>query len=118
MVGTTWYVNLVSALTALGLPPTVATTSTTPVPGGLVTTHSVELVHSTFVAEADPNLNVVPPGAVLKPVPVTLTIVPPVVGPFGSSSEVMDWLPVPPPLPKANRTLGFSALIAELPTEA
>jgi hypothetical protein len=47
---------------------------------GAVTVHCVELLHDTPVAGSVPNRMVVPPGAVLKFVPVITTGIPPVTG--------------------------------------
>src|SRR5438046_1641993 len=65
----------------------MAVTSTVPMyrtPGkssGVVVTHSVVLAQSTETASLGPNLMRVPVSPTAKPVPVTVTVVPPAGGP-------------------------------------
>ncbi len=62
-------------------------TSTVPVPAGDVAVISVALTIVTPVAFVVPNLNAVAP---VKPVPVIVTVVPPVAGPVaGLSAEIV-----------------------------
>ena len=67
---------------ALVEPPTVAVTSTTPVPGGLVAVQLVVLAQLTPLAGALPKLMDVPFVDGSKLVPVTVTRVPPAAGPL------------------------------------
>ena len=73
--------NRSAAVFAL-VPAGVATvTSTVPAPGGEVAVHWVALTHDTFVAGVAPKLTT---AFAVKLAPVTVTLVPPVVGPeFG-----------------------------------
>lgn len=66
------------------VPPAVVTVTSTAVltvPAGLVAVHVVVLAHETPVAAVEPKAIVVAPGAVRKPAPVTVTVVPPAGGP-------------------------------------
>ena len=74
--------NWAAVLGALVCPPTVTVTSTVPVPAGEVAVQLVALAQLTLVAAAVPNVTVVAPAVVLKPVPVRVTTVPPPVGPL------------------------------------
>ncbi len=60
----------------------VTVTSTVPVPDGELTVRVVELVTSTEVPAVDPKSTVVAPAPETKPVPVTVTEVPPAWGPL------------------------------------
>ena len=69
---------------------TVALTSTVPTAcGGDLTSHTVVDVQLTVAAFGDPNLKIVAPGAVRKPAPVTVTGVPPALGPVFGVRPVM-----------------------------
>jgi hypothetical protein len=78
----------------LVLPLTVAVTVTCRKPAvesrtGAVIVHCVE-VQLTPVGASVPKLKVVPPGTVLKFVPVTVTPTPPVTGPLGGEMPATD----------------------------
>jgi hypothetical protein len=78
----------------LVFPFTVAVTVTWRKPAvesrtGAVIVHCVEL-QATPVGDSVPKLKVVPPGAVLKFVPETVTPTPPVTGPLGGEMPVTD----------------------------
>jgi len=83
---------------ALVEPPTVAVTSTTPVPGGLVAVQLVVLAQLTPLAGALPKLMDVPFVDGSKLVPVTVTRVPPDDGPETGDTEVTR-APAPGPRP-------------------
>ncbi len=71
----------------LGFALTVTTTSTTPVPGGLVTSMRVGLTTVANVAWVVPNFTVAPGR---KPVPVMMTLVPPEIAPAVGEIETMS----------------------------
>src|SRR5208283_4001145 len=77
-VGTGSYVNWSDAEVALVPPGVVTVTSTVPVPAGDFMVREVGEAMSRPVPAVDPNLTDVAP---VKPVPVTVTVVPPVRGP-------------------------------------
>ena len=66
----------------------VTVTSTVPVPAGEVASQVVTEAHDTPVAAVDPKSTVVAPEVVEKPVPVIVTVVPPVAGPVVGSTPV------------------------------
>lgn len=69
-------------LARLVCPATVARTSAAPaLRGGDTTEQVVFVLHCTLLARAVPNLNVVAPVPGAKPVPFTVTLVPPAVEP-------------------------------------
>jgi hypothetical protein len=71
-------VNRSAALVALVPPGVVTVTSTVPVPVGEVALMLVALLTVKLEAAVVPNFTALAP---VKPVPVTVTVVPPVVGP-------------------------------------
>ena len=73
--------NLSAELVAEVTPPTVAVTSTVPVPAGLVAEQLVAELQLTAVAALVPKSTVVAEAVVEKPVPVMATTVPPAAGP-------------------------------------
>jgi hypothetical protein len=76
------YVNRSTADTALDWEATVTRTSTVPAaPAGLDAVQLVVLAQVTPVPATVPKTTAVAPGAVANPVPVTVTAVPPAVGP-------------------------------------
>src|SRR6476660_1298541 len=84
--------NCAPGLAGLATLFTVAITLTVPetLCAGAVTVQLVELVQLTTFAAAFPNLKIVPLVAVLNPVPVTVTTVPPAIGPsFGLSDSIV-----------------------------
>jgi hypothetical protein len=67
---------------ALVIPAVVAVTSTAPTAcGGEVALQRVDEVQLTELAFADPNRKVVALAPAVKPLPVTVTVVPPAAGP-------------------------------------
>ena len=75
--------NWSAALIALVPPPVFTVTLTVPLPAGEIAVHKVA-VQDTPVAGADPN-DTLPPD---RPVPVTLTAVPPAGGPLDGLTPV------------------------------
>ena len=86
MFGVVSYMNR-SATDGAEVPPAVDTvTSTVPEPGGEVAEHEMSEVQLTDSAPAPPKAAVMPPGT--NPVPVRITNVPPLRGPFWGSTAV------------------------------
>src|SRR6478672_12174789 len=83
--------NCASGLAGLAALLTVATTLTVPAtPAGVIIVQVVELEQLTDFAAVFPNLKTVALATVLKPVPVTVTLVPPAAGPvFGLTDSIV-----------------------------
>jgi hypothetical protein len=78
-VGAALYVNWSAELVALVPPEVVTVTFTVPVPAGLTAVIEVADLTVKLVAAVVPNCTAVAP---MKPVPVTVTLLPPAVGPL------------------------------------